>query len=168
MKVSHNATPLRRRVLPTVLIGILLCNAAPAAVAQVVFPSVNDDASASANVLEMFRGEVRILRLPGTIKRIAIGNGKLITANVVDGSLMLLGEEAGVTSLVVWNEKGIALQTTVRIGKGDVSASLDQLRAVLKPVSGLRIDAIGSNIVLSGVVHREMVPVVKAATQDMK
>jgi pilus assembly protein CpaC len=168
MKVKHNATHVRRRVLPSVLIGILLCNAAPAVLAQATFTSVNDDASAGARVLEMFRGEVRILRLPGTIKRIAIGNGKLITANVVDGSLMLLGEQDGMTSLVVWNEKGIALQTTVRISKAEVSASLEQLRAVLKSVPGLRIDAIGSNIVLSGVVHRDMVGIVKSATEDMK
>ena len=168
MKVKHYATWSRRRVLPSVLVGILLCDAAPAVLAQAAFSSVNEDTPASPHVLEMFRGEVRILHLPGTIKRIAIGNGKLITANVVDGSLMLLGEQDGVTSLVVWNEKGIALQTTVRIAKSEVNASLVQLRAVLKSVTGLHIDAIGSNIVLSGVVHRDMVSVVKAATQDMK
>lgn len=168
MKVKHNAARLRRRVVPSVLIGLLLCEAAPVAFAQPTYRSAMDDAPASTRVLEMFRGEVRILRLPGTIKRIAIGNGKLITANVVDGSLMLLGESDGMTSLVVWNEKGIALQTTVRIAKAEVNASLEQLRAVLKSVSGLRIDAIGSNIVLSGVVHRDMVGIIKSATQDMK
>lgn len=168
MKVKYNATRLRRRILPSVLIGILLCDAAPAVFAQAASSSANDATTASARVLELFRGEVRILHLPGTIKRIAIGNGKLVTANVVDGSLMLLGEQDGVTSLVVWNQKGIALQTTVRIAKAEVSASMEQLRAVLRSVVGLRIDAIGSNIVLSGVVHRDMVAVVKAATQDMK
>lgn len=168
MKVKYNATRLRRRILPSVLIGILLCDAAPAVFAQAASSSANDATTASARVLELFRGEVRILHLPGTIKRIAIGNGKLVSANVVDGSLMLLGEQDGVTSLVVWNQKGIALQTTVRIAKAEVSASMEQLRAVLRSVVGLRIDAIGSNIVLSGVVHRDMVPVVKAATQDMK
>lgn len=168
MKIKNNVARLRRRVLPSVLIGVLLCEAAPLALAQGASASATDDASATTHVLEMFRGEVRILRLPGTIKRIAIGNGKLITANVVDGNLMLLGEQDGMTSLVVWNEKGIALQTTVRIAKAEVNASLQQLRAVLKSVSGLQIDAIGSNIVLSGVVHRDMVAVIKSATQDMK
>mgnify|MGYP002651144987 CR=1 FL=1 len=120
MKVKHNATGLRRRVVSSVLAGILLANAVPVAFAQASFSNVSYNPSASAGVLEMFRGEVRIVHLPGTIKRIAIGNGKLVSANVVDGSLMLLGEAPGVTSLVVWNEKGIALQTTVRIGKGDL------------------------------------------------
>ncbi|MFP3604937.1 pilus assembly protein N-terminal domain-containing protein [Paraburkholderia sp. SIMBA_053] len=168
MKVKNNAAQLRRRVLPSIVIGMLLCEAAPLALAQTAYPSTSDDLSANTQVLEMFRGEVRILHVRGTIKRIAIGNGKLITANVVDGSLMLLGEQDGMTSLVVWNEKGIALQTTVRVAKAEVNASLQQLRAVLKSVSGLRIDAIGSNIVLSGVVHRDMIGIVKSATQDMK
>ncbi|EIF35538.1 Flp pilus assembly protein, secretin CpaC [Burkholderia sp. Ch1-1] len=165
MKVKNNAAPLRRRILPSVLVGMLLCEAVPAALAQA---AATDSLSAGTRVLEMFRGEVRILHIPGTIKRIAIGNGKLLTANVVDGSLMLLGEQDGITSLVVWNDKGIALQTTVRIAKAEVNASLEQLRAVLKSVAGLRIDAIGSSIVLSGVIHRDMAGIVKAATQDMK
>jgi pilus assembly protein CpaC len=168
MKVKNNAAQLRRRVLPSIVISMLLCEAAPLALAQTVYSTTSDDLSANTQVLEMFRGEVRILHVRGTIKRIAIGNGKLITANVVDGSLMLLGEQDGMTSLVVWNEKGIALQTTVRVAKAEVNASLQQLRAVLKSVSGLRIDAIGSNIVLSGVVHRDMIGIVKSATQDMK
>ncbi len=106
----------------------------------------------------MFRGEVRDLHLPGTIKRIAIGNGKLITANAGQpGSLMLLGlRQDGMTSLVVWNEKGIALQTTVRIAKAEVNASLEQLRAVLEvEASGLRISTQLVRILCwSGTVHR--------------
>ncbi|WGS54600.1 pilus assembly protein N-terminal domain-containing protein [Paraburkholderia sp. D15] len=168
MNVKHNAAHWRRRVMPAVLAGTLFCEAAPLALAQTVTMRGTEDTSANTRVLEMFRGEVRILHIPGTIKRIAIGNGKLLTANVVDGSLMLLGEQDGITSLVVWNERGIALQTTVRVAKAEVNASLEQLRAVLKSVPGLHIDAIGSNIVLSGTVHRDMVAIVKSATQDMK
>jgi pilus assembly protein CpaC len=168
MKVKHYATLSRRRIFSSMLIGVLLCQTAPVALAESATSYTGDSTSASANLLEMYRGEVRILRVPGTIKRVAIGNGKLVTANVVDGRLMLLGEAAGVTSLVVWNDKGIALQTTVRVAKGDVNASLDQLRAVLQSVPGLRIQSVGPNIVLSGVVHRDMAPLVKAATEDLK
>lgn len=167
MKVQNNTTLLRRRALSSILVGVMLCDAAPVVLAQTTFSSDAGEVPTKAGVLEMFRGEVRILHLPGTIKRIALGNGKLLTANVVDGNLMLLGEQPGVTSLVVWNQKGIALQTTVRIAKGEVNASLEQLRAVLRSVAGLRIEAVGSNIVLSGVVHKNMVPVVKAATEDL-
>ena len=66
MKVKNNARGLRRRVLPSVLIGILLCDAAPAVLAQATFSSVNDAATANSRVLEMFRGEVRILQNKST------------------------------------------------------------------------------------------------------
>jgi pilus assembly protein CpaC len=168
MKVKHQPTVSRRRIFASMLMGVMLCEAAPVAFAESATSYSDDTASASANLLEMYRGEVRILRVAGTIKRVAIGNGKLVTASVVDGRLMLLGEAAGVTSLVVWNDKGIALQTTVRVAKGDVNASLDQLRTVLQSVPGLRIRSVGPNIVLSGVVHRDMAPLVKAATEDLK
>jgi pilus assembly protein CpaC len=166
MKVKHKTVELRRRVFSSVLISILLCNAAPVALAQVTATGIEGTSSISGGVLEMYQGEVRILRLPGTIKRIA--NGKLVTTNMVDGRLMLLAEGAGVTSLVVWNEKGIALQTTLRIAKGDVTASAEQLRSVLRSVSGLHIDSIGPNIVLSGAVHSDMVPLIQTATADLK
>ncbi|MFC7626712.1 type II and III secretion system protein [Paraburkholderia humisilvae] len=80
---------------------------------------------------------------------------------------MLLAESAGVTSLIVWNNAGVALQTTVRIAKGDVAATATQLRDVLASVTGLRVQTIGPNIVLSGAVHRDMAPVVKAAIADL-
>jgi pilus assembly protein CpaC len=171
MKVIQGSTVFRRRAISCALASVLLCEAVPAALAQGVDASVTGSVDAASrtgsSVLELFRGEVRVIRLPGTIKRIAIGNGKLLTASVVDGRLMLLAESPGITSLVVWNEKGIALQTTVRVAKSDVIISVEQLRKVLQPVAGLRIQPVGPNIVLSGVVHRDMVPVIKSATSDL-
>jgi pilus assembly protein CpaC len=122
---------------------------------------------AAGSLLDMYRGEVRMLDVPGAIRRIAIGNGKLVTATVVDGRLMLLAESAGITSLVVWNGNGVALQTTVRIAKSDVTATAAQLRSVLATVPGLRVQTVGPNIVLSGAVHRDMAPAIKAAIADM-
>ncbi|WJF91763.1 pilus assembly protein N-terminal domain-containing protein [Paraburkholderia bonniea] len=167
MKVKHYAQAFPRRVISSVLVGILLCNAAPLALAQASSTLYNTGTPARGSMLDLYRGEVRMLHVPGTIKRIAVGNGSLITANVVDGRLMLIGEAPGVASLVVWNERGIALQTTVRVAKGDVNFSVEQLRTVLRTVPGLHIDPVGPNIVLSGVVHRNMLPLVKAATEDL-
>ncbi|HEY3598005.1 MAG TPA: pilus assembly protein N-terminal domain-containing protein [Paraburkholderia sp.] len=167
MKVSYCTTTLRRRVFMIAIAAVSLCGAAPAAFAQAPLAARNTGVPDAGNILEMYRGEVKVLDVPGTIKRIAIGNGKLITANVVEGRLMLLAEGAGMTSLVVWNDRGIALQTTLRIAKGDVAASAAQLRSVLSSVTGLRVQTMGPNIVLSGVVHRDMASVVKAATADL-
>ncbi|MDQ7978475.1 pilus assembly protein N-terminal domain-containing protein [Paraburkholderia sp. SARCC-3016] len=175
MKVSHciaaSRTTLRRAFVHLLLgttYALAVYGAAHAAVDPA--PAATRDVATDAAVdgmLEMYRGEVRMLDVPGTIKRIAIGNGKLITANVVDGKLMLLGENAGMTSLVVWNGNGVALQATVRIAKSDVTATAAQLRSVLAAVPGLRVQTVGPNIVLAGAVHRDMAPVVKVAIADM-
>jgi pilus assembly protein CpaC len=167
MNARHSTARHGRRSLAAALTAVLLCAAVPGTCAQPADSPAQAAALPNASLLEMYRGEVRMLNLPGPIKRIAIGNGKLITANVVDGRLMLLAEAAGVTSLVVWNSKGIALDTTVRVARGDVGVSVEQLRSVLAPVAGLLVQAVGPNIVLSGVVHRDMLPVIKAATADL-
>ena len=163
MKVSLYWTARYRPLVAPLCVGVALLDAMPAH----AIIAATDAILPQGGVLDLYRGEVRMLNVPGTVKRIAIGNGKLITANVVDGRLMLLAESAGVTSLVVWNERGIALQTTVRIAKADVGMSAAQLRSVLVSVPGVNVQEVGPNIVLSGTVHREMADAVKAAIADL-
>ncbi len=55
--------------------------------------------------LNLFVGEVRTLPLT-KIQRIALGNGKVITANVLEKDLLLLGEAPGRTSMVIWTLEG--------------------------------------------------------------
>ncbi|WP_207921076.1 type II and III secretion system protein family protein [Burkholderia pyrrocinia] len=170
MKVIENATGVRRRALSCLLIGILIVDvAAPAlaATARGDASSTINDMDEQSDVLDLYRGEIRMMRIGGEIKRIAIGNGKLLTANVVDGRLMLLAENPGVTSLVVWNAKGIALQKTVRVAKGNVQETAASLRDVLADVPGVLVKTSGPNIILTGMLHREAVGRLKAATQDL-
>ncbi|MFC7626711.1 pilus assembly protein N-terminal domain-containing protein [Paraburkholderia humisilvae] len=91
MKVSHCI--IRRAAWYRAFVRLVLsavstlspCDAAQAALAQTPVAAHGIDAvSATDGILEMYRGEVRMVDVPGTIKRIAIGNGKLITANVVE------------------------------------------------------------------------------------
>ncbi|MEM5370233.1 pilus assembly protein N-terminal domain-containing protein [Paraburkholderia azotifigens] len=166
MKAGSCSNALRRMAGAALFIGVLAIGAS-ATHAIGAQRSIDENAAQSAAVLDLYKGEVRMLNVPGTIRRIAIGNGKLVTANVVDGRVMLLAENAGITSLVVWNERGVALQTTVRVAKGDVGMSAAQLRSVLTSVPGVRVQEVGPNIVLSGSVHRDKAAAVKAAIADM-
>jgi pilus assembly protein CpaC len=168
MKAGFYSMMQRRRIIAS-LLGVLAFDASATTASDMQRTGMTHapQSARSSDVLDLYKGEVRMLDVPGTVKRIAIGNGKLVTANVVDGCVMLLAESAGVTSLVVWNERGIALQTTVRIAKGDVGVSAAQLRSVLAAVPGVRVDEVGANIVLSGSVHRQQTAAVKAAIADM-
>ncbi|MDN7452308.1 type II and III secretion system protein family protein [Burkholderia cenocepacia] len=170
MKVIHHAANTRRRALSCLLIGALMTPVAPSALAA---DTPRDeahgaqDAGARPDVLDLYRGEIRMMPVAGQIKRIAIGDGKLLTANVVDGRLMLLAEHAGITSLVVWATSGIVLNKTVRVAKGNVHEMAAQLRAVLADVQGVRVVESGPNIVLSGTVHGDVAKRIGAAIADV-
>ncbi|WP_175912005.1 MULTISPECIES: pilus assembly protein N-terminal domain-containing protein [unclassified Burkholderia] len=167
MKVIDCAAERRSRVLSCALAGVLAAQGMPQAFAA---PRINHEehvAPARAAVLDLYRGEIRMIDVPGQIKRIAIGDGTLVTANVVDGRLMLLAEKPGITSLVVWTTNGVAVNTTVRIAKGNVHETAAQLRLVLVGVPGVQVVESGPNIVLTGTVHRDMLGRIKAATVDV-
>ncbi len=117
--------------------------------------------------IELFKGEVRALEVPGTIKRVAIGNGALVSSTVVDGRLLLLAEEIGTTSLIVWNERGVALQGKLRVAPADTADVAQRLRASLGSVRGLKIEVVGPSVVLSGIVDPQMVPLIKTATSGL-
>lgn len=164
--------PRRGTLLPACIAAVLIVQSLPVAHAAGNAGWVQAVPAAftqtSEGVLEMFRGEARTLSIPGTIKRIAVGNGRILSASVVDGRLLLLGDGAGVTSLIVWTEKGVALETKVRVAKANVEENAAQLRQVLGNIPGLRVSATGPNIVLSGPVHRDKLPLIKAAIDGLE
>ena len=85
MKVNNNASVLRHRVLPSVLIGLLLCNAAPAALAQAALSSVNDTATANSRVTARYTGSRR--RTAGLSVIVVLSRDVAGTVNVRTGSI---------------------------------------------------------------------------------
>ena len=69
-------------------------------------PLVPTGSLANATVVELFFGEARAVKLQ-PVARIAVGNGKIISATMVDASqLLLLPESVGVTSIHIWYKNG--------------------------------------------------------------
>ncbi|WP_186070166.1 type II and III secretion system protein family protein [Burkholderia gladioli] len=164
MENQHRAARRGCRFAAGLLLGALLIPGAPPALAARQAEHEENATPAQHALLDLYRGEIRLIDVPGRIKRIAIGDGSLVTANVVDGRLMLLAEKAGVTSLVAWTANGIALNTTVRVAKGNVRETAAQLREVLAIVPDVKVIESGPNILLTGTVHRDMLGRIKAAT----
>ncbi|XAH24317.1 pilus assembly protein N-terminal domain-containing protein [Xylophilus sp. GW821-FHT01B05] len=124
-----------------------------------------DSAAQQRPVIELYQGEVRALDVQGTIKRIAIGNGSLVSSTITAGRLLLLAEAAGTTSLVVWTENGIALQAKLRVTPTDLQETLSYVRGALADVPGLRIQQQGGKVVLTGMVHEEQLAYVRTVAQ---
>jgi len=101
----------------------------------------------------MYVGEVKTLPVKD-VTRVAVGNGRLLTANVLDSEVLLLGEAPGDTSLFMWLKSGTIQRYKVRITGTDVNDNFTQLRAILGDVPGLKLERVGDTVVVSGSVSK--------------
>ncbi|WP_167387566.1 type II and III secretion system protein family protein [Paraburkholderia susongensis] len=150
--------------------------AAPAALRRVKYrpPVERDDddslveyAQGVPSTLYLYKGEVKVIPVQGKVKRVAVGNGDVINASVVDHQLLLLAQQPGDTSLVVWTDAGIALRTKISVSAQDRTTTLSRLQHSLGFVEDLRIDADGNRFVVRGKVHPEQKDLVTTALQGM-
>ncbi|WP_080409735.1 type II and III secretion system protein family protein [Burkholderia ubonensis] len=119
----------------------------------------------SSYELVLFKGELRIIDVPGTIKRVAVGDGALVSSTVADKKLILLAEKAGVTNMVIWNEAGIAMNVRLCVTDQDLSDTAEQLRSTLSPfVRKLEVTQRGNSIVLNGFIHPDRAADLKQVT----
>lgn len=134
--------------------------------AAVIFENRNTRSAASAPMF-MYKGEVRVIPIEGKIKRVAVGNGDLVNASVVDQQLLLLAQAPGDTSLVVWTERGMAINTKVSVSALDRNATLARLQRSLGFVEGLKIDASGGHFIVQGKVHAEQAKLLSNALEGL-
>ncbi|CAM2156656.1 pilus assembly protein CpaC [Pararobbsia alpina] len=130
-------------------------------------PVVESQQTALPSTLYLYKGEVRVIPVEGKVKRVAVGNGDLINASVVDHQLLLLAQAPGDTSLVVWNESGIAYRTKISVSAQDRMTTLARLQHSLGFVEDLHIDADGNRFVVRGKVHPEQKDLVKNALEGL-
>jgi pilus assembly protein CpaC len=98
----------------------------------------------------LYQGEVKVLDRPG-VSRVAIGNGKLITAQVVeDKQIVLLGESAGTTTLYVWLRNGAQVNYEVTVTADHSGKITGELRNLLSAYPEVSVNRIGDRIILDG------------------
>lgn len=101
------------------------------------------------NELELFSGEAKVL--PISAARIAIGNGKVISASsVARNQLLILGEAPGTSTLHLWLKNGGERRMTVVVREVDNKRTLDDIQRLLKSVDNVTARIAGSKIVLEG------------------
>lgn len=111
------------------------------------------DTEDGIEVVNLFVGEARTLPVSG-VTRVAVGNGKLITATVIDGrEILLLGEAAGDTSLFIWSGNRI-LKYRVKIDAADLDDLTSRIKTMVRDLPNVKVDRIGNQVVLSGTVSK--------------
>jgi pilus assembly protein CpaC len=103
----------------------------------------------AATEVSLYVGEVKTLPVM-RIQRIAIGNGKLITTNVLDDELLVLGEQAGRTSMFIWTVDGKESRYVVTVVQNDLNDSYKRLSALLVNMPGIKVERVGQHVVVTG------------------
>jgi pilus assembly protein CpaC len=99
---------------------------------------------------KMAVGDVVTVELQG-VARIAIGNGALVKATVVDDrQIVLLAEAAGETTMHVWLKNGRQLTYQLTVEALRSSRIFEDLKALLIDVPGITAKQVGDRVVIEG------------------
>ncbi len=133
-------------VLPRVLVALLswlagasLVSAAPGTESVVDLPAR----------LELFVGDSWVLRASTT--RIAVGNGKVVSASPVNSEqVVLIGQAVGESVVQFWLTDGRQHRMTIVVGLTDIEALRTTVEDMLSGVEGVSARVVGRRILLEG------------------
>src|SRR5690606_11997177 len=100
--------------------------------------------------VELHVGQVHLIRA-GELKRIAVGNGKVLQATALDGGQVLVIPEApGQSTLHLWGVDGTESRFEIHVVPADANRLLAEVRAMLGERSRIRARIVGDKVVLEG------------------
>jgi pilus assembly protein CpaC len=110
-------------------------------------------------------GEISVLPIEGKIIRLALGSGSILSTTTVDSNLLLIAEQVGATSLLVWtNNKVYSYRVqVVQKNMGEIRAKVE---ALTRGIPGITVESVGSELLLSGIAHRDKILQLSAALKD--
>ena len=95
-------------------------------------------------------GEVGTIGLP-PIARIALGNGAVVKATVVDDrEIVLLAEAPGETQMHVWLKSGRQISYQLKVEAVRSARVLEDLQALIQAVPGITARLVGDRVVMEG------------------
>jgi len=111
--------------------------------------SIAPSAARSAE-LELYVGQARVLDA-GNVRRIVIGNGRVIQATALDdGQVLVIPEAPGQSTLHLWGRDGREAGYVVTVVPADSARLLAEVRAMLGAAPNLSARIVGDKIVVEG------------------
>lgn len=104
----------------------------------------------TATPLSLYVGQARVLGA-GDLRRIVIGNGRVIQATALDdGQVLVLPEAPGQSTLHLWGKDGSERAYVITVVAADAARILAEVRAMLGDASNLSARIVGDKIVVEG------------------
>lgn len=105
---------------------------------------------AFAAEIEMFAGETRVIAEPNA-GRLAVGNGKALSAAVLDDKeILLIANEPGVSALHIWTRNGRNRRLKVTVVPGETARVNREVSAFLAAIPNAKASVIGDKVIVEG------------------
>jgi pilus assembly protein CpaC len=100
--------------------------------------------------IELFVGETRVIPAPG-VARVAVGNGRLLSASVLEErEILLIANDAGATTVHLWQRDGRARRFNVLVRVADTARTTREIVEFLADMPNVRARAIGDRVLVEG------------------
>ena len=113
-----------------------------------------NSAFAQGAEIKMVIGQIETIALPSKVVRVALGNGKIITTNVLETEMVLLGEAPGTTSMRLWMVDGKQLNYNVTVLSSDLDLSVKRMREMLGAYADIKVERVGDLILMTGTASK--------------
>ncbi|MFN5509847.1 MAG: type II and III secretion system protein family protein [Burkholderiales bacterium] len=105
---------------------------------------------AFAQTLQLAVGQAHVLNEPD-VRRIAIGNGKVLQAAALDDrQVLVLPEAPGQTTLLVWGRQGPPRTHVIQVIAAEQHRVYEEVQALLSGQGGIRVRTVGDKILVEG------------------
>lgn len=103
------------------------------------------------DALSMYAGQALVQNAPGPLKRVAVGDGKLLQVKAIGNrELVLIANQPGDTSVQLWMTDGSQRSVAVHIVVGNSEETADMIGKLLGSGSAISVNSVGGNVVLTG------------------
>jgi len=112
--------------------------------------------------LQLVVGQIKTIPMTSKVVRVAVGNGKIITSNVLENEIVLMAENTGNTSLKIWTADGLELNYAVSALSADPDVTARRLGEMLSAMPGIKVERVGDIVLLTGTASKLNLPRIDA------
>lgn len=115
--------------------------------------------------LTITAGAIKILPMQGKVRRVALGSGSVLSTTTVDSNLLIIAEQVGITTLLVWTDK-VVHSYRVQVVPQDLTDVRTKVDALINGVPGITVQQVGADLVLNGFAHHDALVQIAKALKD--
>src|ERR1700730_7655062 len=103
------------------------------------------------DVVTLYAGQALVQNAPGPVKRIAVGDGKVLNVKAVGPQeLGMVGEKPGDTSMELWMLDGSQRSIAVHVTLGNSEQVAEAVRQMLSDDKSITVTPVGGNVIVTG------------------